>query len=336
MGENDVTSRSYFEKMKRLTILHFWNNGERSPTKISRITKIPLGTVKYNISKIKQQGTTEDRSRSGRSRKLTVKDNKALGQWIRRNNETTTKELVEKLLQNGNVDVSRWTIQRQLKRLGYKSSLPYKTPMLTQQQKDARVQWAIKHQNDDWSRTIFTNETCYQLFRKTIRRWSKNPKAEVKRIPKNRQKILVWGGFSIKGLVGYHSFTNIMDGTYYIQILQDHLIRNARKQFGRRWRLLQDNDPKHKSRIVKKFLDEEVPEVIDWPSNSPDANPIENLWSVIKRRVEKRGPSNLNELNKFLYDEWNKVDMLIINNLIKSMKSRCLALIESKGERIDY
>ena len=206
------------KKMKRLTILHFWNNGERSPTKISRITKIPLGTVKYNISKIKQQGTTKDRSRSGRPRKLTVKDNKALGQWIRRNNEITTKELVEKLLQSGNVDVSRWTIQRQLKRLGYKSSLPYKTPMLTQQQKDARVQWAIKHQNDDWSRTIFTDETGYQLIRNTIRRWSKNPKAEVKRIPKNRQKILVWGGFSIKGLAGYHSFTNIMDGAYYIQI----------------------------------------------------------------------------------------------------------------------
>ena len=127
-----------------------------------------------------------------------------------------------------------------------------------------------------------------------------------------------------------------MDGAYYIQILQDHLIRNARKQFVRRWRLLQDNDPKHKSRVVKKFLDEEVPEVIDWPSNSSDANPIENRWSVIKRRVEKRRPSNLNELNKFFHDEWNKVDMLIINNLIKSMKSRCLALIESEGERIDY
>ena len=105
-----------------------------------------------------------------------------------------------------------------------------------------------------------------------------------------------------------------MDGAYYIQILEDHLIRNGRKQFGRRCRLLQDNDPKHNSRIVKKFLDEEVPEVIDWPSNSPDANPIENLCSVIKRRLEKRGPSNLNELNKFLHDEWNKVDMLIINN----------------------
>lgn len=147
---------------------------------------------------------------------------------------------------------------------------------------------------------------------------------------------MVWGGFSIKGLVGYYSFTTIMDGPYYVQILQDHLIGTARKQFGRRWRLLQDNDPKHKSRVVKQFLDKEVPEVIDWPSNSPDVNPIENLWSIIKRRVEKRKPTDLKELDQFLYEEWNKVDMPIINNLIKSMKSRCLALIDSKGERIDY
>ena len=119
--------------------------------------------------------------------------------------------------------MSVWTVRRQLERLGYTSTLPRGTPMLTQQHKNARVQWAIKHKNDDWSRTIFTDETCYQLFRNTIRRWSLNPSAEVKRIPKNRQKIMVWGGISIKGLIGCHSFRNIMDGPYFIRILQDHL-----------------------------------------------------------------------------------------------------------------
>jgi transposase len=300
------------------------------------MTKIPVGTVKYNIIKIKEQGKIEDRPRSGRPRKITANDNIALGQWIRRNNETTSKELAQKLLDNRGLDVSRWTVQRQLKRLGYKSTLPYGTPMLTQEQKDARVQWAIKHQNDDWSRTIFTDETCYQLFRNTIRRWSRNPKAEVKRIPKNRQKIMVWGGFSIKGLVGYHSFNTIMDGNYYVQILQDHLIRNARKQFGRRWRLQQDNDPKHKSRVAQQFLSKEAPEVIDWPSNSPDVNPVENLWSIIKRRVEKRKPTNLQELDIFLHEEWDKTDMVVLSHLVDSMQSRCLALIKSKGERINY
>jgi hypothetical protein len=181
-----------------------------------------------------------------------------------------------------------------------------------------------------------TDETCYQLFRNTIRRWSKNPRAEVKRIPKNRQKIMVWGGFSVKGLVGYHSFKCIMDGPYYVQILQDHLIRNARRQFSQSWRLQQDNDPKHRSGVAKQFLHNEVPEMIDWPSNSPDVNPVENLWSIIKRRVEKRKPSNLDELDRFLHEEWDTTDLATLNHLVKSMKARCLALIDSKGERINY
>ena len=117
--------------------------------------------------------------------------------------------------------------------MGYKSTLPYGTPMLTQEQKHARVQWAIQNKDDDWSRTIFTDETCYQLFRNTIHRWSRNRSTEVKRIPKNKQKIMTWGGISIKGLIGYHPFKTIMDGSYYVQILQDHLIPNARRQFGR-------------------------------------------------------------------------------------------------------
>ena len=69
----------------------------------------------------------------------------------------------------------------------------------------------------------------------------------------------------------------MMDGSCYVQILQDHLISNARKQFGRRWRLQQDNDPKHESRLAQQFLSSEVPEVIDWCSNSSDVNPVKNL-----------------------------------------------------------
>ena len=83
-------------------------------------------------------------------------------------------------------------------------------------------------------------------------------------------------------------------------------------------------------------MSSEVSEVIDWPSNILDANPVENLWSIMKRRVEKRKPTNLEELNKFLHEEWINIDVVVLNHLIDSMKSRCLELIKPKGERINY
>ncbi|CAF4676483.1 unnamed protein product, partial [Rotaria socialis] len=72
-------------KTKQSTILHYWNNSHRSPATIARITKIPIRTVKYNIVKIKNQRTIEDRPR-----KITANDDKALGQWIRRDNIART------------------------------------------------------------------------------------------------------------------------------------------------------------------------------------------------------------------------------------------------------
>ncbi len=75
---------------------------------------------------------------------------------------------------------------------------------------------------------------------------------------------------------------------------------------------------------------------MEWPSNSPDINPIENLWSIIKRRIEKRKPRNIKELETFIIEEWNKIDSQIIMNLVNSMDSRLKAVIEAKGERINY
>ncbi|CAF4937921.1 unnamed protein product [Rotaria socialis] len=59
------------------------------------------------------------------------------------------KNWYKKLLHCRDLNVSRWIVQRQLKRMGYKSTLPHETPMLTQKHKEARVQWAIQHQDDD-------------------------------------------------------------------------------------------------------------------------------------------------------------------------------------------
>ena len=90
------------------------------------------------------------------------------------------------------------------------------------------------------------------------------------------------------------------------------------------------------SRVAEHFLSEEVPEMIDWPSNSLSLNPVVNVWSIIKRRVEKRKPINHQELNMFQHEEWDKTARVVLSHWVDSMESRCLALIELKGGRIIY
>ena len=164
----------------------------------------------------------------------------------------------------------------------------------------------------------------------------KKSKGRKKRILKNRQKVHVWGAVSYRGLVGFHSFQNIMDSNYYIEILEKNLISNAKRQFNNKWRFQRDNDPKHRSAKTERWLAMNVQHVMNWPSNSPDLNPIENIWNIVKRRIEKRKPTNIGDLKVFLGEEWKKIEKDIIINLINSMKNRCLLVIESKGERIKY
>ena len=76
--------------------------------------------------------------------------------------------------------------------------------------------------------------------------------------------------------------------------------------------------------------------VLDWPSNSPDLNPIENLWNIVKTNVERRKPKNCKELEQFMTEEWDNIPNAVLINLIDSMKHRCELIIENNGDCIPY
>jgi DDE superfamily endonuclease len=79
-----------------------------------------------------------------------------------------------------------------------------------------------------------------------------------------------------------------------------------------------------------------VPEVLDLPSNSPDLNPIENLWGLVKKNVEKRKPQKLKDLEEFIIEEWEVISVEVISNLVNSMRRRCEEVIEANVERIKF
>lgn len=318
---------------QRQTILYLWNNGITSANEIYSRTGINMSTIYYNLKKLNSKGNNSRKPGGGRPKKITSHASKAIGQYLRHNPRLSTRTLAIKL-SNIDTKVSYSTISRHLARLGYKNNLPLETPMLTTAHKEARITWARKHLYDNWKRTLFSDETAFQLFRNTITQWYKGARP-IKRMPKDRTKIFVWGGFCSKGKTSLFCFKEIMDSKFYINILQNHK-QEIRELLGNNWRFQQDNDPKHTSKITKKFLNENFPEIIDWPSNSPDLNPIENLWSIVKRNVEMRLPQNFLELEQFMIEEWEKIPNRIIINLIGSMKERCELIIENNGERINY
>uniref|UniRef100_A0AAZ3NZF8 Tc1-like transposase DDE domain-containing protein n=1 Tax=Oncorhynchus tshawytscha TaxID=74940 RepID=A0AAZ3NZF8_ONCTS len=77
-------------------------------------------------------------------------------------------------------------------------------------------------------------------------------------------------------------------------------------------------------------------QVLEWPSQSPDLNPIENLWKELKTAVHKCSPSNLTELELFCKEEWEKISVSRCAKLIETYPKRLTAVIAAEGGATKY
>ena len=93
----------------------------------------------------------------------------------------------------------------------------------------------------------------------------------------------------------------------------------------------QDNAPCHASRTSRTWLQEHSIQVSDWPAQSPDMSPIENLGWIIKRSVSKQKPKSLDELKALIQEEWDKITPQQWERLVGKMPARIRALLHANG-----
>ncbi len=97
-----------------------------------------------------------------------------------------------------------------------------------------------------------------------------------------------------------------------------------------------DNDPKHTAKITKEWLHNNSVTVLEWPSQSPDLNPIEHLWRDLKMAVHQRLPSNLTELERICKEEWQRIPKSRCEKLVASFPKRLMAVLNQKGASTKY
>ena len=108
---------------------------------------------------------------------------------------------------------------------------------------------------------------------------------------------MLWGHFSAARTGRLVRIEGKMNRAKYREILDENLLQSAQDlRLGQRFTFQQENDPKHTAKTTQEWLQDKSLNVLEWPSQSSDLNPIEHLWRDLKTALQRCSPSNLTEL----------------------------------------
>ena len=260
-------------------------------------------TIARFIARFQKTGTIACREGSGRPSKITDRVRELIERRMREDDETTATQL-HTLLSSCGISISLSTILRCRSKLGWSFRGSKYCQLIRHQNKMKRFLWASENYMDLLDNdVIWSDETTVQL--ESHRRHSYRKKGEpatLKPRPKHPIKLHIWAGISRRGPTPIAIFEGIMYADFYVSILRTHLLPFIRNTFPESHRFMQDNDPKHTSRLAKVFFETES---INWwktPPESPDMNPIENLWHELKEflRREVKPTKYINHLYKII------------------------------------
>ena len=309
---------------------------------LSRIFQVSKTSMYKLICKYRTTGIAKDLPKTGRPSITNEGIDRAIVEAHERDPFLTAEATAK------NTGVSRQTVVRRLNQVGLKACRPAVRPLLSDVKKNNRLVWARQHIRwtvDQWSRVLFSDEATFEIdstdrrlrcYRRTGERYDDDKVQTVQN--RGYGTVMVWGGvvgLNRTPLVRLNG--RLRSGDYIDQILEEYVVPLFHHGVVPVDIFMHDNAPPHRANVTKQFLvDENVP-TMDWPAVSPDMNPIENVWSHMKRQLKKRNfPQNPDALFATLSDIWDELTEDYIQNLTQLMRRRVRALQQANGSHTKY
>ena len=239
------------------------------------------------------------------------------------------------------MNLSKSSIQRATKKLGLVAYHQSWAPRLTLKHLADRKRFARDHKNFDWSKVLFIDEKIAFLIPKPN---SKNdviwaPKGStIPNLPRDVHPVKwnVSAGISISGRSRIYIFDQNMNGQLFKEILASTLLPAGKKLHGNDWYLYMDRDPKHTSKLVTAYLQENHIRCLPTPANSPDLNAVENVWSMLDNELKKMKFTGKAGLKKAIKKAWHGIKQEKIRNCVLSMPHRMKLVTEANGKHVKY
>ncbi len=119
------------------------------------------------------------------------------------------------------------------------------------------------------------------------------------------QSVMVWAAMSSAGVGPLCFLKSTVNADIYQEILEHFMLPSADKLYGDAdFIFQQDLAPAHTAKGGKSWFNDHGVTVLDWPANSPDLNPIENLWGIVKRKMRDTRPNNAEDLKAAIRATW--------------------------------
>jgi transposase len=324
--------------------------------------KAKASFVQYWYSRYKKTGDVGDKQRKGRPSALTPQAIEDAEQLFL-NTQSSTKATA-RLIQDRKISATthRSTVYRNVvqhsKRISWGPEVVI--PNITPRAARNRLEFATYHiqRKTEWCAVMAIDSTMFRMGRIGGRRGVWRLRGSLGAAPSLTKQgcvhayagITAFGKTSLKLVTGttgmegrYHSRGKVLQGVgaaEFQDVLQTTLVPEAEDVFdaadiGMDWQLLMDKAPPHTAASTKRWLQQHgIRVVAKWPGNSPDLNPIENLWGWMKKKIYQRDVHTVDELKQAIREVWEEVPDDMLSKLMCSMPSRLQRVVQYNGDYI--